>query len=147
MRSSSCTTYNLELDSLSLKFDGSDLKVDADGCGTGWLAVQSRDQLSSSWSLRDCMLFDSTAISSERLLTRDVRLSVGVVGESKKETGLSYTRVSDEEKLEEVVVVSGETSHDDLIDASEMCESKAESDSAGDSRLGEREKVVVGGET
>lgn len=35
---------------------------------------------------------------------RDVRLRVGVIGEPQEEAGLSYTGVSDEEELEEVVV-------------------------------------------
>jgi hypothetical protein len=38
---------------------------------------------------------------------RDVAFRVGVIGESKKQTGLSYTRVTDEEELEEVVVSAG----------------------------------------
>lgn len=34
----------------------------------------------------------------------DVALRVGVIGESKKQAGLSYTRVSNEQELEQVVV-------------------------------------------
>lgn len=33
------------------------------------------------------------------LLTRDVRLGVGVIGKSQQQTRLSYTRVTDEEEL------------------------------------------------
>lgn len=36
--------------------------------------------------------------------SRDIRLSVGIVGEPQQQTGLSYTGVSDEEELEEIVV-------------------------------------------
>lgn len=36
--------------------------------------------------------------------SRDVALRVGIIGESQQQAGLSYTRVSDEEELEEVVV-------------------------------------------
>lgn len=36
---------------------------------------------------------------------RNVRFSVGVVCESKEQTGLSYTRVSNKEQLEEVIAV------------------------------------------
>lgn len=35
---------------------------------------------------------------------RDVALSVGVIGEPQQQARLSYTRVSDQEQLEEVIV-------------------------------------------
>ena len=36
---------------------------------------------------------------------RDVRFSVGIVGESEEETGFSNTGISDKQKLEEVIAV------------------------------------------
>lgn len=39
---------------------------------------------------------------------RNVGFGVGVIGETKQQAGLSYTRVADEEELEEVVVSAGE---------------------------------------
>jgi hypothetical protein len=40
--------------------------------------------------------------------SRDIRLSVGIVGEPQQQTGLSYTGVSDEEELKEIVVSVGD---------------------------------------
>lgn len=61
-----CKSYNLELHSLAIELNGTNLEVDAD--------------------------------------RGDVRLGVCVVGESEQQAGLSYTGVSNEEELEEVVV-------------------------------------------
>lgn len=36
--------------------------------------------------------------------SRNIRLGIGIIGKSEEETGLPDSRVSDEEKLEEVVV-------------------------------------------
>lgn len=39
--------------------------------------------------------------------SRDVRLGIGVIGESQQQTRLSNTGISDEEELEEVIVSGG----------------------------------------
>lgn len=81
--------YDLQLHSLAVEFDGSDLL-----CGVSAAAGFTRERVRSPYEVdTDC---------------GDVGLSVGVVGESEEQARLSNTGVTDEEQLEEVVVSVGE---------------------------------------
>lgn len=50
-------------------------------------------------------------INSDR---RNVRFSVGVICKSKKQAGLSYTGISNEEKLEQIVAIQEEEGTDNM---------------------------------
>lgn len=80
--------YDLQLHSLAIQLDGSDLLY-----GVLAAAVLTSGRMRSAYEVdTDC---------------GDVGLSVGVVGESEEQAGLSNTGVTDEEQLEEVVVSVG----------------------------------------
>jgi hypothetical protein len=77
------SSYNLQFDSLSIKFNSSDFLC-----------------------LRQLVILLVPNIATYEIDTdgRDVGLSVGIIGKSQQQARLSNTRVSNKQELEEVVV-------------------------------------------
>ena len=87
---STSSTYNLKLHRLSIELDGADFL---------------------SRLLEDSPVLGQRGMAGTYEIdtdSRNVGFGVGVIGETKQQARLSYTRVTDEEELEEVVVSAGE---------------------------------------